>query len=153
MSMYDPQLSQAPGSELPLPPAVTQRYGAQAATDDVVLMPPFSRATMHPPLPLNQTVESPVPETHPWVAAPAPAPLQPLAGVPDAALPATIEPAQPPLAPDPERELAEELADRLEEIAAQLRRLGFRALLKPRSEQEPIDVVLASVIAGFLARR
>lgn len=152
MSIYDDdQLSDASGLGLPLPPAVTQRHAAQPAADDVVLMPPFSRATMQPPM-VSQTGEPTVPEPSPWSSEPVPAPPPPLAVVPEAALVA-IEPIQPPFAADPRQDLANDLADRLEQLAAQLRRLGFDALLKPRSEQEPIDVVLASVIAGFLARR
>jgi len=120
--------------ELPYPPAITwRRPMAAPVPDDVVLMPPFSRGAMHLPVPTAT------------IAPPAPSPA--------AAVPALNQAAPLPLAPDPGSALAEEVAGRLESMAHDLRRLGFHALLEPRSEHEPIDAVLAAVIAGFLAHR
>lgn len=145
MSVFAQVLPQEPDLELPLPPAVTRRGAVPPADDDVVFMPPFSRARVSPPEPHHESAPLPLPEFS------------------DEAEPTPVESAGPPVPPvpeppeepafEPERDLATEVAERLEGIAEELRRQGFHALLKPRSEQEPIDVVLASVIAGFLARR
>jgi hypothetical protein len=131
-----PLHSEPPNSELPYPPAVSRRdLGFPPVADDAVLMPPFSRRDVGPLGPVA-ALEAPVPAT-----------TEP-ALVPQLAAPAPL-----PVAPDPDQALAEEVAGRLESMAGDLRRLGFHALLQPRSEREPIDAVLAAVIAGFLARR
>jgi hypothetical protein len=118
--------------ELPYPPAVTMRRPPVAPDDDGLLMPPFSRAAFVAPI------------------VPAAASATPSASAGAAAgMEAVASPSQ----PRGQDELAEEVAGRLERMADDLRRLGFHALLEPRTEREPIDVVLASVIAGFLARR
>ena len=127
-------------SELPFPPAVTRRAMTPAAGDDALLMPPFSRASLRP---ADTAVASRAPEMFVAPRQPAPAAAPPIGAAPT--LPAA--------APDPDPALADEVAGRLEHMAAALRAQGFHALLQPRSDREPIDVVLASVIAGFLARR
>jgi hypothetical protein len=93
-------------------------------------MPPFSRRVLRP--------------TPPAVPVDLAGRVGPVAPADEMARPAK---------PELRLDLAEEVAGQLERMADDLRRLGFHALLEPRSEREPIDVVLASVIAGFLARR
>jgi len=70
-----------------------------------------------------------------------------------ATVPATTEAARLPVAPDPTRAHAAEVAAHLERMAGDLRRLGFDALLAPRPNHESIDVIIAALIAGYLARR
>ena len=50
-------------------------------------------------------------------------------------------------------EVAEELARRLEAIAQRLRREGFTGLLHPDTNQEPVDTLIAGVLAGYLSQR
>jgi hypothetical protein len=50
-------------------------------------------------------------------------------------------------------EIAEELAKRLEAVAQRLRREGFAGLLHHEPGHEPIDTLLAGVLAGYLANR
>lgn len=154
MSTFAEPRSGPPGYELPYPPAVTRREEPPGAPDDdVVPMPPFSGARLQllnpdevkHALAFEELV--PIMETPTTTPAAPPAPLPTEVPVPE---PATAASA---VSSEPEAELAREVAARLEELAGELRRQGFHALLKPRSEQEPIDVVLASVIAGFLAGR
>ena len=50
-------------------------------------------------------------------------------------------------------EIAEALAKRLEAVAQRLRREGFAGLLHHDAAQEPIDTLLAGVLAGYLSSR
>ncbi len=50
-------------------------------------------------------------------------------------------------------EIAEALAKRLEGVAQRLRREGFTGLLHPADDDEPIDTLLAGLLAGYLADR
>jgi hypothetical protein len=50
-------------------------------------------------------------------------------------------------------EIAEALAKRLEDVAQRLRREGFAGLLHHEPGQEPIDTLLAGVLAGYLSNR
>jgi hypothetical protein len=50
-------------------------------------------------------------------------------------------------------EIAEALAKRLEAVAQRLRREGFAGLLHHETGQEPIDTLLAGVLAGYLSSR
>ncbi len=50
-------------------------------------------------------------------------------------------------------EIAEALAQRLEAVAQRLRREGFAGLLHHQPEQEPIDTLIAGVLAGYLSNR
>jgi len=152
MSTYAEIPASGPGSEAPFPPAVTQRPAVPwLADDDVVLMPPFSRAALRT---ATLTAFEIMPEQ---VAEPTPsaAGIDTFGGLTESAEPAppALAEAAQPAAADPDRVLAAEVAGRLESMAEELRRQGFHALLETRTEREPIDVVLASIIAGFLARR
>lgn len=51
-----------------------------------------------------------------------------------------------------QRQLAEEVAARLVTLAAQLRERGLAALLEPSNDREPVDVILAAVLSGYLSR-
>ena len=119
--------------QLPYPPAVTRRRVPLTVADDAVLMPPFSGRSLRAPGFLGAAPRAE------WAA--------------PAVSAGAMEASPLPVASELRLELAEEVAGRLESMASDLRRRGFNALLEPRSQREPIDVVLASVIAGFLARR
>lgn len=161
MSTYPEPFSSDAESELPFPPAVTQRRALPLpGADDVVLMPPFSRAAMRAQAEaraMAASIGAPAAET-PVLAVSAEfdgASAMPVAAQGDVARPLPVPTATPelPAVPDARQALADEVAARLEHMADDLRRRGFHALLEPRTEQEPIDAVLAAVIAGFLARR
>ncbi|MEO5511703.1 MAG: hypothetical protein ABIS27_13815 [Longimicrobiales bacterium] len=50
-------------------------------------------------------------------------------------------------------EIAEALAKRLESVAQRLRREGFAGLLHHDENAEPIDTLIAGVLAGYLSTR
>lgn len=50
-------------------------------------------------------------------------------------------------------EIAEALAKRLEAVAQRLRREGFAGLLQHQAGQEPIDTLIAGVLAGYLSNQ
>jgi hypothetical protein len=80
----------------------------------------------------------------PWSAAPEPTfPLDALILPPDALVARPV---------DVQRELAVAAAERLEALAARLRAEGFAALLAPGADARQIDLLLASVLAGYVAR-
>ena len=51
-----------------------------------------------------------------------------------------------------QRDLAEAAADRLEALAARLRAEGFSALVQPGADARQVDLLIASLLSGYVAR-
>lgn len=52
-----------------------------------------------------------------------------------------------------QRQIVEDVAARLEQLAARLRAEGLGTLAAPSRDHEPVDVVLAAVISGYVSRK
>lgn len=167
-------LSEAPQGDVPLPPVLTRHSPTPGPADADTLVAPFvpgpTRPTAPPPAPVAYFAMEPL---TPPDAAPAPAPVEgPMpweletaptaesedpwaaASEPTFPLDAFILPPNALVARpvDPQRELAEAAAERLEALAARLRAEGFAALLAPGPDARQLDLLLASLLAGYLAR-
>lgn len=116
-------------------------------------------------LPVGAPLDLPEGETAAWVT-----PRQAEGGLPATAEPwaagelesafpldAFIRPEGEPVLPPvsggaAQRELADAAAERLEALAARLRAEGFSALLQPGSDARQVDLLIASLLAGYVAR-
>lgn len=167
-------LSEAPQGDVPLPPVLTHHPPAPGPADTETLVAPFvpgpARPTAPRPAPVTDfTLEPATPaappapppeheEPMPWEVDTAPtAELEepwPSASEPTFPLDAFILPSDALVARpvDAQRELAEAAAERLEALAARLRAEGFAALLAPGADARQIDLLLASLLAGYVAR-
>jgi hypothetical protein len=166
-------LSEEPRGDVPLPPVLTHHTPAAGPADAETLVAPFvagaARPTpppqrpvpepaVEPTAPPSAAASAPEPEPMPWEvqAAAAAEPEEPWAVAPEPTFPldAFILPPDALVARplDTQRELAVAAAERLEALAARLRAEGFAALLAPGADARPIDLLLASLLAGYVAR-
>lgn len=169
--------------EIPLPPATTQWRPLSAPADETAApLAPFVPAQAYAPTEAAPQAEraEPMPWEDDFAqetghAAPPWEDEQSLAGQPEPAeadvAPAPAEgrafpldafiipedahriPAGIEISEELQRQIVEDVAARLEQLAARLRTEGLGTLVAPSRDHEPVDVVLAAVISGYVSRK